>query len=110
MDEEWYGVRCVFRFRQAYEERFTIWRAASMEAAMALADGEAREYARDGDAEEIEFLGLLQGYRMEAEPHHGSEVFSLIRSSDLGTQEYLDRFFDTGDEHQGHLGSAQPSA
>ncbi|PWJ51206.1 hypothetical protein SAMN06264364_12183 [Quadrisphaera granulorum] len=95
----------MFRFRDAYEERFTVWRAESMESAMALAEAEALEYARESDAGEVTFLGLLQGYRMEGEPGHGAEVFSLVRSSDLGTREYLDRFFDTGDEHQSVLRS-----
>jgi hypothetical protein len=30
----------------------------------------------------------------------GTEVFSLLRVSDLGADKYLDRFFDTGFEHQ----------
>jgi hypothetical protein len=30
----------------------------------------------------------------------GSEVFSLIRTSSLEPHEYLNRFFDTGSEHQ----------
>ena len=33
----------------------------------------------------------------------GAEVFSLMRDSDLTPHEYLDHFFDTGDERQGPL-------
>jgi hypothetical protein len=38
---------------------------------------------------------------MVDEPEHAAEVFSLMRDSDLATDAYLDRFFDTGDERQG---------
>jgi len=31
-------------------------------------------------------------------PSSGAEVFSLVRDSELGTDEYLDSFFDTGTE------------
>jgi pentatricopeptide repeat protein len=44
---------------------------------------------------------LAQGYAMVDEPEHAAEVFSLMRDSDLATDAYLDRFFDTGDERQG---------
>lgn len=31
---------------------------------------------------------------------HGVEVFSLMRDSDLASEDYISRFFDTGAEHQ----------
>jgi hypothetical protein len=30
--------------------------------------------------------------------NHGTEVFSLLRTSDLSVDAYLDRFHDTGNE------------
>jgi hypothetical protein len=39
----------------------------------------------------------------EDEIAEGSEVFSLMRASDLLPDDYLTRFFDTGDERQGSI-------
>lgn len=49
----WYGVRCVFQHGPAdiegtsYEERVTLWRAASFDEAIESAEQEARQYADD---------------------------------------------------------------
>ncbi len=103
---EWYAVRCVFRSAWAesseglpadvhlYEERITLWQASSLEEAIALAEAEAGEYADDGD----DYLDLAQAYKLFDDPVHGGEVFSLMRSSTLEPDAYLDSFFDTGDE------------
>ena len=32
----------------------------------------------------------------------GAEIFSLMRDSDLDPEDYLDTFFDTGEEHESH--------
>ncbi|MEV0399966.1 hypothetical protein [Actinoallomurus sp. NPDC050550] len=100
----WFGVRCVFLDANngIYEERVTLWRAAGFAEAIALAEAEALEYAAIFD--NVRYLELAQAYSIgEEEPGHGSEVFSLMRDSDLGEEEYLDRFFVTGDEREAHL-------
>lgn len=54
--------------------------------------------------EGAEALDLYQGYWLFDEVNlipQGTEVFSLLRDSDLEPSEYLDTFFDTGCEHQG---------
>jgi hypothetical protein len=100
----WYGVRCVIDLGgveegRLYEERVTVWRADSFEAAIALALEEAAEYAalfppaRSTD--------LAQAYALSDVPGHGAEVFSLIRVDPRDTDPYLDAFFDTGRERQG---------
>lgn len=107
MAQEWYAVRCVFRSAWAetseglppdehlYEERITLWQASSMEEAIALAEGEAGEYADEED----DYLDLAQAYKLFDDPvAQGAEVFSLMRSSRLEPDEYLDAFFDTGEE------------
>ncbi|HTU74021.1 MAG TPA: hypothetical protein VMG38_10940 [Trebonia sp.] len=100
----WYSVRCLFRWQgwagRPYEERITLWRARSLDDAIELAEGEAGEYA---DGENIEFLGFSQAYALSAESGigAGTEVFSLLRDSDLPPRDYLDGFFGTGTEHQG---------
>lgn len=103
-DEPWYAVRCLFGFPAAekvnYEERVTIWRAGNFEEAVAMAEREAQDYAETLDAQ---YLGLAQSFHLFVEDRPlepGDEVFSLIRESILGADEYVSRFFATGGEHQ----------
>lgn len=108
MTDEWFAVRCVFRWEEyggrPYEERITLWRAADLDEAIALAEAEAREYAEESG---FAYLGLAQGYATGAdELAPGSEVFSLLRTSPLPPEAYLDRHFDTGGEHQHAPGPA----
>jgi hypothetical protein len=103
----WFSVRCVVGFRGAprstFEERITLWYAMDVADAVALAEAEARDYAA---AVGGEYTGLAQSYALADEPGHGAEIFSLMRDSELATNAYLDRFFDTGDERQGELDGA----
>lgn len=101
--DEWYGVRCVFQGTHGegapFEERITLWRADSLDAAIEQAEGEAREYAENVG---MTYLGLAQAYATgETEIESGAEVFSLLRDSPLPPEEYLDRYFDSGGERQG---------
>jgi len=102
----WFSVRCLFQFADqtpnVYEERITLWRADSTEEAIALAEAEAEEYA---DMLGHQYLGLAQSYNLADEVGQGAEVYSLLRSSDLPPEDYLDAFFDTGSEHQGTIRS-----
>lgn len=95
-------MRCVFQYGSdapfVYEERITVWRAVSFDAAVALAEAEAAEYA---DEVGRSYLGFAQAYRMFDELGHGAEVYSLMRDSELAPGAYLTSFFDTGDERQG---------
>ena len=98
----WFGVRCLFQWPQqgCYEERITIWQASSFEDAIRKAEFEATEYA---DTHALLYLGLAQGFWMVGEDvTEGSEVFSLLRQSDLGVDAYLEEYFDTGTERQQH--------
>lgn len=97
---DWFAVRCVFRTALndgLFEERVTLWRADSVDAAVERAEEEARRYGVDLS---MRYLGLAQAYRMADEPDDGAEVFSLVRVSDLDDEAYLDTFFDTGTERQ----------
>jgi hypothetical protein len=102
-DFDWYGVRCLFRWRSSesgpYEERITLWRARSADEAIELAEREAGEYSDGG---RIEFIGFSQSYRIYQEDGIGvgTEVFSLLRDSDLSPVNYIDAFFQTGGEHE----------
>jgi hypothetical protein len=97
-------VRCIYRNaekRTSYEERITLWRAESFEIAIERAESEAREYA---ELVNLRYLGFAQANRFAEEPGDGVEVFSLYRDSDLDSEDYLNTFFDTGTERQGHVG------
>jgi hypothetical protein len=72
-----------------------------VEEAVERAEGDARQYAGDVDAE---YVGLAQAYHLaEDRLGNGAEVFSLARVSDLATNDYLSTFFDTGTERQRHI-------
>lgn len=99
-DETWFGVRCIFgdsdtelgaaRF---YEERVTVWQAASADVAVARATAEAQRYATFVGAT---YLGLAQAYELADELADGAEVFSALRSSTLDAGSYLGTFYAAG--------------
>ncbi len=96
--QPWFAVRCIFRFEPGgeatavYEERITLWRAASFDDAIERAELEADDYIADLDGE---YLGVSQAYHLFAgdELADGTEVFSLMRRSDLRAEDYVDRYF-----------------
>ena len=101
--DRWYAVRSVFQLRSeggnSYEERITLWLAASFEEALEKAAAEAVEYAEFAGLDYVSDFG--QTYHLaDPPPRDGAEVFSLIRHSDLPPKPYLDRFFSTGTELQ----------
>ncbi len=107
-DISWFAVRCVFAVGwlpevkgKTYEERITLWRAASAEEAMQRAEAEAEGYAATIEEAPSKYLGLAQAYRLDDEPVDGAEIYSLMRDSALSHDRYLNRFFDTGAERQG---------
>ena len=100
-----YSVRSIVEFaprastkkRHLYEERITLWKAASFSEAIRLAFEEVALYAK----EEIGVLSLSQAFQLyDGVSFEGdsAEVFSLLRESDLEPEEYLTTFFDTGHE------------
>ncbi|HEY3506428.1 MAG TPA: DUF4288 domain-containing protein [Actinocatenispora sp.] len=103
----WYAVRSVVKWSDdendvsRYEERIVIFQADSFETATRMAEEEAEEYAKD--IVQGESLGLYQAFEISESFEDGSELFSLVRDSDLAPEEYLDHFFDTGRERQRHI-------
>jgi hypothetical protein len=99
---KWFSVRCILRWLdmpgKPYEERITLWRADSQDDALNLAESEAQAYAQEFG---YEYAGLAQCYELDASDGigHGTELFSLLRDSDLNPQDYVDRYFATGVEH-----------
>ena len=97
-------MRCIFRFDPSehgdaslFEERITLWEASSFDEAIEQAEAEAEDYASGL----CEYLGLAQAYELVEAPGHGREVFSLMRESFLGDDDYLEAFFTTGAEAEG---------
>lgn len=96
----WSGVRCIFKLgdQPQYEERITLWRARSFAEAIKSAEAEAERYAGTGG---FEYLHLAQVFNQKSVAvGNGSEVFSLIRTSPLTPNDYINRFFNTGFESQ----------
>jgi hypothetical protein len=100
-DLPWYSVRCVFQTRSgdgfAYEERVTLWQSDSIDEAIAMAEAEAAAHAEETRAA---YTGMAQAYWLPVPPSTGTQVFSLVRESELESDDYLDQFFDTGREAQ----------
>jgi hypothetical protein len=101
---QWFSVRCLFHHAQlsTFEERITLWRAASFDDAILQAEREAREYANALGA--VSYLGLAQSFQLYDPPGAGTEVFSLMRASILDPETYLSQYFVTGQERQHETG------
>lgn len=94
----WFGVRSSYHreSRSQYTERVVIFQAGTHDEAIERAEKEGHEYALM--LGEIS-LGLFTTYELfDQNPHDGTEVFSLVRYSELDPNDYLDAFFDTGAE------------
>ena len=72
-------------------------RAGNFDEAVSRAEVMAEEYAKDVDgcayAGFVDVFHIYDGYLGD-----GAEVYSLMRTSDLSKDEYLNRFYDTGTE------------
>jgi hypothetical protein len=110
----WFAVRCFFLHGpleddvRTYEERVTLWRAASAEEAFDRAEAEAAEHA--GMLTEVAALATMQCYELADDPGDGAEVFSLMRDSPLDPGRYITRHFSTGDERQTTVPDVPPSS
>lgn len=102
----WYSAKCIFRHQipgtdpalNVYEERVIILLAHDFQSAIAVAEAEAREYIAESNTE---YLGYVSIYSLSTmNIGDKSEVYSLLRSSSLGSGEYLDTFYDTGAERE----------
>lgn len=101
-DEPWYGAKCVFRHSDLknesggmYEERVILLKAESGDEAIERAEKEANEYAQN--LEGCSYLGYVNVFHIYDETiGDRTEVYSLMRSSKLSDEQYLDSFYDTG--------------
>jgi hypothetical protein len=103
--KEWYGAKTVYQVesntvqspQKLYEERIIILKATSFDDAISEAEREAELYAHDESG--IKYLGYVNVFKIfDEEIQDKTEVFSLMRESDLNSEEYIDRHLDTGTE------------
>jgi hypothetical protein len=96
----WFAARTVYEHDQPgdglFEERIILVRAASFDEAMERAQAEAATYAEQVTCA---FTGYITVFEIaEEQLSDGMEVFSVMRDSDLSAEDYIDRFYTTGDE------------
>ena len=105
INEPFYAALCVFRHnhldpkpgkKYLYEDRIILIHAVSVDDAIKKAELEAIEYA-DFHSEYLEFVNVY--HLSDHILHHGSELYSTMRSSDLDPEDYIDHFHDSGFEH-----------
>lgn len=95
----WFAVRHVIQNGRFFEERITLWHAVGFDAAIEAARKEAEAYCALDESWVL--LDLFQAYSLDGKrPDAGSEVFSLIRESELNSHDYIERFFATRTELQ----------
>lgn len=94
-------MRCIFKHDHhtgiLYEERIVLVKASSFDEAIERGEREAVDYVSTlGD---VEYLGDAEAFHI-AEQKVGdlTEVFSLMRESELDPNEYVATFFQTGRE------------
>jgi hypothetical protein len=104
---EWYAAKTIYkshfvedgRQTTVFEERVVLFRAADFDDTIAKAEAEAAEYCRAISG--TEYLGFMDVYLVGDETiGHGTEVYSLMRVSDLSSKDYLDQFYDDGKERR----------
>lgn len=106
--QPWYGVKLLYQHIRpditlhTYEERVLIVVAVNFEKAIAKAEKISK---RSYESETVKYLGYAMAFNIFAGAGplpEGSEVFSLLRTSKLAAEKYIDRFHDTGSELAGH--------
>jgi hypothetical protein len=98
MNEPWYSVKCLFYHptRKSasedflYEERVTLWKAATFEEAHRFAEREASQYAEEA---KCVFVASTDSFHLfDKELQSGSEVYSTMRGSNLQPTVYRKTF------------------
>ncbi|HKX29804.1 MAG TPA: DUF4288 domain-containing protein [Blastocatellia bacterium] len=122
--EPWYAARCVFQHlatergpRQLYEERIVLLKAQSFDEAIQRAEKEAADYCRE--LEGCIYTDYVDVFHLfEAKIGDGTEIYSIMRRSDLQPEEYLDQYYPDepadcealGETHRWHNADDERSA
>jgi hypothetical protein len=106
-NSEWYAAKTIYQHHRltVFEERVVLLQAADFDDALAKAEAEAAEYCITcGDTV---YLGFVSVFHLFDETiGHGTEVYSLMRESELSAEDYLDHFYDDGKERSQSSGDA----
>lgn len=106
-DVGWYSAKTIYRHRlvqdgatkTVFEERVVLFHAANFDEAIAKAEAKANAYF--ADVEIAVYLGFVDVYYLPEETvGEGTEIYSLMRDSDLSDSEYLTHFHDDGHERR----------
>jgi hypothetical protein len=104
---KWYAAKTIYKShivedgtaKTVFEERVVLFRATDLDDTIAQAESEAAEYCRVTSG--MEYLGFVDAYYIGVETiGHGTEVYSLMRDSNLSNKDYLDHFYDDGKERR----------
>ena len=101
----WFGIRSILHHTndEVYEERIVLVQADDLDSAFSSAQNEAKTYVRSL-GEGHTFTGYSDSYQIDSDKFENlSEVFSLMRSSKLEPGQYIDRYYDTGNERRVNL-------
>ena len=111
--QEWYAAKSVYRHHSVsdgsgqgtFEERVVLLRASNVEDAIARAETEAMAYCgADGGITYLNFVDVF--HLIDDIVGDGTEIYSLVRESDLSDDGYLERFYDSGSERSRPVGGA----
>jgi hypothetical protein len=105
---EWYAAKTIYKHhciedgtpKTLFEERIVLLQASDFDDAIAKAETEAAEYcSTNRDTVYLDFVDVF--HLFDETIGHGTEIYSLMRESQLSDKDYLDRFYDDGKErHQ----------
>jgi hypothetical protein len=104
-ENDWYSAKTVYKhdrlengiYKAVFEERIVVFLAHDLDDAISKAEIEAAEYCAKG--ENVRYLNFVNVFKLFAERlTNGSEIYSLMRESELSADDYLDRFYDDGNE------------
>lgn len=104
-EEPWYAAKCIFRHDDlaekdtVYEERIVLFKANSFEEAKDLAEAEAKDYIAncEGKTTCTDFMNIF--HLFDNEIKSGTEIYSVMRTSDKSESDFLDHYYDDGTEH-----------
>ena len=103
---DWYSAKSIFRHNNlsvkknatVYEERVVLLRARNFDEAIELGEIEAKEYAQSLDG--VKYINFITVYHLFAKRmSHKTEIYSIMRTSKLSKNKFLDRYYDDGAEH-----------
>jgi hypothetical protein len=98
--EKWFAVQSIFLIEagavlaergQAYEDRITLWPAATAEEAVEKARIDSERYASENGYDQIDHIST---YKLFDPTVDGAEVWSVTGESWLDPENYVERFVD----------------